>query len=368
MRLIAAGPFPPHRGGISQFGMKLADVLEARVQVSRVGFSRLYPRAFFPGVSQFDPPGGASITAFATMDSCSPLSWRRTRRELSRLGADAAVVQWWHPFFAPALDRSLPPEREVRRVAVCHNIHPHEGFPMGRAVARWFLGKAEALAVHSAADEERARALLPHARILRLFHPIYDQYLAYDRGRQSARSGLGYGDDERVILFFGLVRPYKGVEDLIEAFREMPGDCRLLLAGECYSGAEDLRKALEAPGTASRARWDERFVPDSEVWAYFRAADLVVLPYRSATQSGVAQIALSFGRPMVLTRTGGLPELIEEGRTGFLAEPGSPESLAGAISRALDLPRGAEMEERVAEVASRFGWDRYADSLLELIR
>lgn len=368
MRLIAAGPFPPHRGGISQFGMRLADVLEARVRVFRVGFARLYPGALFPGASQFDPPGGASVSAIAMMDSCSPPSWWSTRRRLSLLGADAAVVQWWHPFFAPVLNWSLPPEGMVRRIAVCHNIYPHEGFPMGRAAAKWFLRRAEALVVHSASDEASARALLPHTRVLRLFHPIYDQYLAYDRGRESARSGLGYGERERVILFFGLVRPYKGVEDLVEAFRDMPGDCRLLLAGECYSGADDLRRAIASSGAASRVRWDERFVPDSEVWAYFRAADLVVLPYRSATQSGVAQIALSFGRPMVLTRTGGLPELLDEGRTGFLAEPGSPESLAVAMRRALDLPGGTEMEGRVAEVASRFGWDRYADSLLELIR
>lgn len=367
MRLIAAGPFPPHRGGISQFGMRLADALEARVQVLRAGFSRLYPRALFPGVSQFDPAGGARVATVATMDSCSPPSWRRTRRELSRLGADAAVVQWWHPFFAPALHWSLPSAGAVRRAAVCHNIHPHEGFPMGRALAKWFLGKAEVLVVHSAADEERARALLPRARLLRLFHQVYDQYLAFDRGRGSARSALGYGESERVILFFGLVRPYKGVEDLVEAFREMPGDCKLLLAGECYSGAEPIRKALEGTGIAPRARWDERFIPDAEVWAYFRAADLVVLPYRSATQSGVAQIAVSFGRPMVLTRTGGLPELIDEGRTGFLAEPCSPGSLAAAMRRALELPQGAEMEGRVAQVAARFCWDRYADSLLEAI-
>jgi glycosyltransferase involved in cell wall biosynthesis len=250
---------------------------------------------------------------------------------------------------------------------ICHNVLPHDGFPLARTVARAFLSSGRLLVVHSRADEDAARELLPDARILRLFIPTYDQYVRHAPDRISARGLFGFTGSDRVVLFFGLIRPYKGLEDLLEAVGGMDGSVKLLVAGEAYSGAGEIRRRISSPDLSGRVYWADRFVPDEEVGAYFMAADTVALPYRQATQSAVAQVALAFRKVLVLTRTGGLSELVDEGSTGFLAEPGNPGDIRRAVSEALDLSRDPGVVERTASVASRFSWEAYASALLEAL-
>ncbi len=367
MHLALAGPYPPWRGGIAQFTMRLHDALSARAKVSRISYSRLYPRLLFPGSSQTDPGSTPVHEADVLLDSAMPLSWPRSRRRAAALGAEAALLEWWHPFFAPVLTAGMPPRGTLRRVAICHNVSPHEGFPLGERLTRSFLGSCSLLVVHSGPDEERAAWFSPGGRVLRLFHPVYDQYAHPFIERDEARSRLGIAPEERMLLYFGLVRPYKGLQDLLAAMPLLPPEVRLVAVGECYSGRRGIELGLSARGVAGRASWVDRFVGDDEVGLYFRAADAVVLPYRSASQSGVAQIAIAFGKPLVLTRTGGLPELVEEGVTGTLAEPGDPASLADAVSRCLAIAADPETPSRIGSLAARFGWEEYASRLLEAL-
>jgi glycosyltransferase involved in cell wall biosynthesis len=367
VKVAVAGPYPPFRGGIAQFTSRLADSLEAVCPVSRIGFSRLYPSFLFPGRSQYDPVPSAGAPLEASIDSCSPAAWARTRRAVAALGADHAVVEWWHPFFAPSYQHSLPSPHRLPRAMICHNILPHDRFPMSRAITRAFLSKARLLVVHSGADEDAVHMLLPGARILRLFHPIYDQYVRNSSDLIRARQLFGFTDRDRVVLFFGLIRPYKGLEDLLEAVAGMDGNVKLLVAGEAYSGADAIRRRISAPDLSGRVYWTDRFIPDDEVGGFFRAADVVALPYRNATQSGVAQIALAFRKVLVLTRTGGLSELVEEGSTGTLAEPGDPDDIRRAVAEALELSRDSGVGARIASVASRFSWEAYGSALLEAL-
>lgn len=362
--VAVTGPFPPWRGGIAQFTLRLSQAISRQRGIRRVSFSRLYPGLLFPGTAQTEP-GGGGHSADAFVDSCNPLAWPRTRHRVASLGADLAVVQWWHPFFAPSLSASLPPRRALPRVAVCHNVEPHESFPLAGLLSRSFLRSCDILAVHSAGDEEKARGLFPGARVVRLFHPLYDQYLAHDPGREAARGMLGVPPGRRVVLFFGLVRPYKGLPDLLEAFSGLDGDVELIVAGECYSGGPRLRARLREPDLEGRVRWIDRFVDDREVAILFSASDLVALPYRDASQSGVAQIALAFGRPLVLTRTGGLPELVQDGVTGRLCPPGDPPALREALSQVISMLDRPGLGAEIAAFAERFSWDRYASLLLE---
>jgi len=365
MRLVSAGPFPPYRGGIAQFTSRLTASLEKRCEVLRLSYSRLYPSLLFPGRSQFEPGSKGPPAGTDGIDSCNPLAWGGTRRHVESAAPDFALIQWWHPFFAPAIHFSLPAVSGLPRVAICHNVLPHEGFPLDRFAAGRFLGTCGLLVVHGGQDEELARGILPGARILRLFHPIYDQYLEGAPARGESRAMLGYGSGDRVILFFGLIRPYKGLDDLLEAVAGTGPEVKLLIAGECYGHEDALRRRLSQPDLEGRVRWTDSFVPDGDVGPYFRAADVVALPYRNATQSGVAQIALAFRKPLVLTRTGGLPELVDEGRTGFLAEPASPDDLRRAVLDALDLASEPGVEDLVAAHAARFSWDEYSFGLLE---
>lgn len=368
MRLALAGPFPPWRGGIAQFSMRLEKALSDVVETRRVTYSRLYPGFLFPGTSQIEPGGVHDDKASAFIHSYNPFSWPGSSRRIAALEPTCAVAQYWHPFFAPSLLLGLPGTARVPRAAICHNVLPHEGFPFARALARAFLRSCRLLVVHSRADEDEAHAVSPGSAVLRLFHPVYDQYVGPARDSASARAGLGLDPGRGLVLFFGLIRPYKGLEDLLEAFARVPEGTDLLVAGECYSGRDRILERIGRPDLSGRVRWIDRFIPDSGVDALFRAADAVALPYRSATQSGVAQIALAFRKPLVLTRTGGLAELVEEGRTGFLADPCDPAGLAASIVSALELSRDPSVEDEIARFARRFSWESYAASLLEALQ
>jgi len=371
MRTALAGPFPPYRGGIAQFSMRLLETLRNRFPgdvFDAVSYRRLYPGILFPGTSQRsvpDPAVSGERAAEELLDSLLPWRWLRARSLLEGRGIDRLVVQWWHPFFAPCLAMSLP--RGARSAAVCHNVLPHEGFPLRRTLTSALLRRMDLLVVHSASDAEEAAVIAGHHRVLRLFHPVYDQYLRHSGGREAARAALGFGPDDRVVLFFGLVRPYKGLEDLVAALGLLPDDVSLLVAGESYMDTGVLRRRIDSAGLSGRVHWHDRFVPDREVADFFDAADAVALPYRTATQSGVAQIALSFRKPLVLTDTGGLRELVDDGSTGRLVPVSDPEALAGAILSCLDLSRDAGTAERIGRKALEFTWPRYAETLMEAL-
>ena len=369
MKTAVVGPFPPYRGGIAQFSSRLLKSLGdcfPQHEFVPVSYRRLYPGILFPGTSQFQPEDdSAPCDAIGMIDSVNPFRWISARNFFSKQSFDRVVVQWWHPFFAPCLAASVP--GAIRSVAVCHNVIPHESFPFSSRIAKAYLRKMNGLVVHSRTDLEAARTVAPEKHVLQLYHPIYDQYRKDSVSRVSARRDLGYSDDARIVLFFGLIRPYKGVQDLLRAMGSLPKDINLLIVGECYSGKDEILGIIDDLELQNRIRWIDRFVPDEEVALYFNAANIVALPYREATQSGVAQIALSFGRVLVLTDTGGLSELVDEGSTGFLAEPWSPSSLAGAVRSAFRLASETTTKTRIEEKAASFSWENYSSKLMELL-
>lgn len=367
MRIGIVGPFPPYRGGIAQFSMKLLDTLvqcHPDDDFVPLSYSRLYPSILFPGTSQMEP--GAPVDGEGPsriIDSCNPLAWLSARTALEEGRYDRMIIQWWHPFFAPSLMASIP--GAIPSAAVCHNVVPHESVLLARKLARRFLGRMRLAVVHSGTDMEEARSLGMDTRILKLYHPIYDQYHDPHLNREMSREKLGYSGKARLVLFFGLVRSYKGVQDLVRAMGSLPEDVLLLIVGESYSDRRGILDIISNMGLSRRIRWIDRFVPDSEVAVYFEAADVVVLPYRHATQSGVAQIALSFGKVLVLTDTGGLSELVDAGSTGYLAEPWSPSSIAESVEAAFSLLLDPGTEDRVRRKAASFSWEEYARELME---
>jgi glycosyltransferase involved in cell wall biosynthesis len=369
MKIGVSGPFPPYRGGIAQFSHRLFSTMVSCFPESEFipfSYSRLYPSILFPGTSQMEPGMRQDTpSSEGAIDSCNPLAWITTRDYLDGMDLDRMVIQWWHPFFAPSLMASIP--ARIPSAAVCHNVIPHETFPMAGTLARRFLSRMKVAVVHSESDMAEARKLDMDNRLIRLYHPIYDQYRNPAIDRQTARTRLGYSDRTRLVLFFGLIRSYKGVQDLVRAMGTLPEDVHLLIVGECYSDRHEILEAVSSLDLSSRIRWIDRFVPDDEVAIYFEAADVVALPYRHATQSGVAQIALSFGRILVLTDTGGLSELVDAGSTGYLAQPWSPASLAESITAAFELMLDPGTGSRIRMKASSFSWERYARELMKAL-
>jgi glycosyltransferase involved in cell wall biosynthesis len=327
VRITIVGPAYPLRGGIAHHVYSLRRALVERghsVQV--VSFSRLYPRFLFPGRTPVDSSRlKLDAGALPLLDSTRPVSWLRAFKAIKAFGPDVVVVEWWHPFFAPlvgTLGRLLK-KTPARLVAECHNIFPHERTPFDRPLAAFALGPLDLFITHSQGDRKDLLALLPGRKVEVAALP---SPLEFRASGARARGG-------RTLLFFGIVRKYKGLDVLLAATAKARArvDCRLIVAGEFYDPVERYRALINDYGIGEHVTLEDRYVPNEEVADLFERADALVLPYLSASQSGVAQIALTNGLPIIASRAGGLAEVVADGVNGLLVTPGDPDALARAI-------------------------------------
>jgi len=372
MHVALLGPMPPYRGGIAHFSLALARALRGRGHaVSAVTFSRQYPARLFPGQTQFEPgpPPADTPEAPRLLDSVDPRSWLRTARYLRRMAPDAVVFAHWMPFFAPAygsVARRLADG--PRRVGLVHNALPHERRPGDVALSRYFFGATDGLLALSGSVRQDLERLAPGVPLREAPHPVYPP-AAPPVPRTEARQRLGLPEEAPVLLFFGFVRRYKGLDVLLDALpavrRGAPG-ARLVVAGEAYDDADAYRRQIANLGLGEAVTWVDRYVPAGDVPLYFGAADLVVQPYRSATQSGVAQTAFGYGVPVLTTDVGGLAEGVPHEEAGLVVPPEAPEALAAAAVRFF---REAGLAERLragAEARQRGSWDAVCGALESL--
>ncbi len=339
-RITLVGPAPPYRGGIAHFTEAMARGLEARGhEVAVVTFSRQYPALLFPGKTQYAPGAeAADYPAARLIDSVSPISWWQAGRAVARQAPDAVVFQHWMPFFAPAfgtMARVIRRRSGARVLAVVHNALPHERRVGDRLLSRYFFSACDGFVIMSEAVERDLRGLGLRGPVRRAAHPVYDRFGAAP-SQQEARRRLGLPTDAPVLLFFGLVREYKGLRTLIEALprvlEKLP-DVHLVVAGAFYDDEAPYRALIRARGLEEHVALHNRYVPDEQVPDYFAAADVVVQPYVRATQSGVAQVAYHFETPLIVTDVGGLAEAVPHERAGLVVPPEDPAALAEAVIR-----------------------------------
>lgn len=367
-RIGLLGPLHPWRGGLAQYLQLLGEALESHAEVRAVTFTRQYPDFLFPGTSQFDPDAPRPrFPTEAMLDSIGPLSWRRAAAHLERFAPGAVILKWWMPFFAPSFASAVGPlrRRGTRVVLVCDNLVPHEPRFYDRAFTDWMLRNSDGYLVMSDSVERDLDRLKPGAPRRRVPHPFYAQF---DRGRhtrESARAALGLEGD--VALFFGYVRHYKGLDTLLTAWKrvraERPG-ATLVVAGEFYERPEPYRElAAEVGGV----RLVDRYIPDDEVEALFRATDVTVLPYRSGTQSGVTHVAYALGSPVVATTVGGITETVRDGETGLTCPPEDPEALARTLVRFFSEGMRERMAAPIAALRAEHSWESLARSTVDLV-
>lgn len=368
-RITIVGPAYPYRGGIAWCTGALARALGATCDVEVVSFSRQYPRRLYPGGDDRDAslqvPEDLSIRY--TLDILNPFSWLREGVRLRRSTPDAVIFVWWVWIWGPAylLLQSLS-RRSSTTILQCHNITDKEPSRWKTIVTNSVLRRADAAIVHaeSEAAEAGARAR-GSTKIIRTELPVLAVGGAAP-AKDDARRQLGISND-RVVLAFGHVRPFKAVDVTVEAWAHLKTDALLLVAGDVWwSDGEPYRELARRLGVDDRVRFDFRFVPDAEVATYFAAADVVVAPYRRESQSGVAMVAFHFGRPVIGSRVGGIPEIVKPGYNGDLVPADDAVALAQAIDRfyAGDI---SGLEEGARETARRLSWPRYASLVTDLL-
>ena len=380
MKLAFLGPAPPLRGGIVTYYGLLARALAARGHdVFWASFRRQYPGFLFPGSAQegetaawLDHPNRPRFVPW------SPLSWWRTCRDLEQAAPQAVVIKYWLPFFAPgfwAVTWLLRRRTRVRVIYLLDNVIAHEKYPLANFLTRGALRQGHGFIAQSAQVRRDLETVLPGLdprRVVEAPHPVYD-FGVPGRPRPTraeARARLDLPPDARLVLFFGFIKPYKGVLHLLDAaplLKQRYGDgVRVLVVGDVYGDKQPYLDRIAQGGAADIVRLVDGFVPDELVESYFVAADLVVLPYVSATQSGIVQIAYNYDRPVVTTNVGGLPEVVADGETGFLVEPGDAAALAGAIARFFDEGRAEAFGAAVAVEKRKYSWERMAAAIEEL--
>ncbi len=373
-RIVMVGPVFPYKGGISHYTGLMCKALRIKYHVTMVSYKMQYPKVLFKKEQRdYTNDSFAVEDTRYWIDTANPFNIVTTAGKIKKKRPDLVIFQWWHPYFAPCywiLIRCLKlisPKCPV--LLVCHNVYPHERFPMDRFLTRLALKYADFYLVQSQKDERDLLDIIENARYRRVVHPTYDFFNMTGINRGEARKKLGVSEKDPVILFFGFVRKYKGLHHLLKAMPEIISQIchvRLLIVGDFGEGREEYMDEIKKYEMTGNIILREGYCPDKEVELYFSASNLVVLPYEEATQSGIAQIAFGFDRPVIATEVGGLPEVVSEAQTGYIVPPSDPEALAGAIIRFFIEKKEEEFVANIRREAKRFSWDRMTEEIEEL--
>lgn len=371
-KLVILGPAHPFRGGLANYNERLATEFQQQgYDVVMHTFTTQYPELLFPGKSQFsDRPAPLNLDIYRTFSSINPISWIRLGLRLKREEPDILILRFWLPFMAPAMgtiSRIVRKSKKTKILALIDNIIPHEKRVGDTMLAKYFVGSVDGFVVMSRAVEADLNSFDKQKPVEFCPHPLFDNYGAIVP-RLDAIKKLNLDAASKYMLFFGFIRDYKGLDLLLKAMA-LPllndPQIKLIVAGEFYCEQESYLTLIRESGLQDRVVLRTEFIPDAEIPAYFGAADLVVQPYKSATQSGVTQVGYYFNKPMLVTNVGGLGEIIPHGKVGYVVEP-NPEAIADAINNFFSNNRYEEMSAMAEVEKARFSWASLVHSFEKL--
>jgi glycosyltransferase involved in cell wall biosynthesis len=368
-KVVLAGSAWPLRGGLAAFNERIiSEYLSDGCQAVIYTFSLQYPSLLFPGKTQYSSdPSPAGLDIKVRMNSVNPFNWIRVGREIAKLKPDLLIVKYWMPFMAPCLGsicRIVRKNGHTRVVSIIDNIIPHERRPGDRALSAYFVRSVDGFVAMSRSvlnDLESFDGIRPKVYCP---HPLYDSF-GKIISKTEARKALGLDPQGKYALFFGFIRDYKGLDLLLNAFGThalRDSGIRLIVAGEFYCDPEPYLTIIREKGLQDIVIMSNDFIPDSLVSSYFCSADVVVQPYKSATQSGVTQIAYHFEKPMIITDVGGLAEFVPHGKVGFVVDAG-PESIASAILEFYSKNLEAEFSANASMEKQKYSWGNMIDAV-----
>ena len=367
------GPAYPYRGGLAAYNERLArEFISLGHTVNIETFSLQYPGILFPGKSQYiDGPAPSGLSIKRTVNSINPLNWIKTGLRIRKERPDLLMIRYWLPFMAPSLGticRLVRKNKHTRVICLADNIVPHEKRPGDNLLTRYFMKSIDGMVAMSDAvlndidlfTPELPRALCPH--------PLFDNF-GEKIDQSTAKERLGLEQQTSYLLFFGFIRDYKGLDILLKAFaderlKKMP--VKLIVAGEFYTKPAPYLELIRELNLEKRVVLKTDFIPDTEVNLYFSAADLIVQPYKNATQSGVTQIGYHFEKAMLVTNVGGLAEIVPHQKTGYVVDP-NPEAITDALVDFYEKKRQCEFESQIPEVKKQFSWTKMAETFINLL-
>ncbi len=371
MKIAMLGPTPPFRGGIVQFALSLADEMSRQGHDIRLfGFIRQYPSCLFPGGSQtaeYSPDIHLPLERVFT--PYQPWTWHQAVKRIRSWQPDQVIISYWLPFMALAMGWISRRLGNTGIKYLVHNIKFHERWLFADRLSRYALSPAERIILLSQSSYDDLLRLHPQIgadRLVRGFHPVYDTYLRSEAKNISAAMNEDK-DRPPTLLFFGLIKPYKGLDILIRAFaiarRRLP-QILLAIVGDVYGDKSEYSDLISGLGLDAAVKTHFSYVADSEVGSFFRRADVCILPYRSATQSGIVQLSYAFEVPVIASRVGGIGEYVRDNETGFLVPPEDPEALADAICSFVERADRAKMRQSIREFNAEHGWNKLAKLVL----
>lgn len=374
MKIIIIGPAHPYRGGIALFSNRLADALVAdNNAVNIVTFKLQYPGFLFPGKTQFsDNESSSKIKTLRAINSVNPFNWIKVGMQIRAAKPDLVIFKYWMPFMAPCfgtIAKYIKKDSSIKIISLVHNLVPHEKRFGDTILTKYFVKRVDgfiAMSQSVIADINRFNTTKPTALSP---HPLYDNF-GKIKTRKEALEALGLDTQFNYMLFFGIVRKYKGLDILLKAFADKrlnDGSLKLIVAGEFYDDDAEYLDLIHKHDLTDAVILTKGFIPDNKVVDYFCAADIVVQPYRTATQSGVTQIAYHFNKPMLVTDVGGLKEIVPNGKVGYVVEP-NQNAVTEALIDFYQNNKVASFIKGVEEEKKKYSWDKMVKTVNDLYK
>jgi len=371
-KFCIVGPSYPFRGGIPHYTTLLYKHLKKKYDVSFYAFKRQYPKCLFPGKTDKDPSNIAikDDSVENILDSMNPFTWWQTFQKIKKDNPNLLILPWWVFFWTPQFWTIVTFAKiftSAKILFICHNIVEHESHFIKKLCTKIVLKKGDYFIVHSEEDLKNLKRMLPNALVQKAFLPTLEEFNFEPVDKNTAKKKLGI--EGKVLLFFGFVRPYKGLKYLLDALplilKEID-DVTLMVVGEFWWDKEEYLNQIDALKIKDKVRIVDEYVPNEEVGKYFSAADVVVLPYTSATQSAIIQLAYGFNKPVIVTNVGGLPDAVDDGKTGFLVETENPQAIAHAVISFYKGEFEKSFVSNVIKAKEKFSWDRMVESIAGL--
>lgn len=382
MKIIICGTAYPMRGAFAQLNAMLYEHLKKGNSVKIYSFKRQYPELLFPGKTQFEQ-GQETVPVpkddnIISIDSINPFNWISVGNKIANENPDLVIFRYWMPFFAPCfgkISKTIKKKSNAKILFICDNVIPHEKRPGDKMLTRYAFNQADFFVVQSKSVEKDLTEFNPDSKPhLLTHHPLYDNYGALQERNNSIKFlkenyDVKISSEDEVILFFGYIRKYKGLEVLLDSMPDIVSrrNVKLIIAGEFYDDEKKYLDKLTDLDLNENIFLVKDFIPNENVKYFFSACDLVVLPYLSATQSGIIPVAYFYDKPVVVTDVGALTEVVEDGKTGFVVKPGDKVSLANAVVKFFESDNRKVMEENITREKRKYDWDTFTKGILDLV-